>query len=360
MENEQFKLIDLIEQICTEKDVCPKPMRIARDIMNVNVKTLTLDHTINQCLQFMHGRRVRHAPVIDLSYEGEKKPYFIGVVSERDVLRLKAPDSGENGKQKIDRRALRQLLVQIVTRRPKVVSPQTPIPEVIEVMTCNHIDMVPVLDGADLVGIITTTDLIKFCFKLEDVIYELCPELKKDLLTFETASKSSSKTRILYTWVSRTVQEIMTEQVISLEPQENIAKAIELIQTEEFRHIPIIDEQGKFIGLISDRDILRNLPFAGKRPPSPPKKFREYLFSSNFCIHNFSIPIERIMVRKVLHISPGCKIREAAEILHKKKISCLPVINEDEKLQGIVTVTDLMQALLAAYEPAEDASLIPS
>jgi CBS domain-containing protein len=220
--------------------------------------------------------------------------------------------------------------------------------------------MVPVLDGSDLVGVITTTDIIKLFSKLEDIIYKLFPELNKGLPTSETASESSSTTKILHTWLSGTVQEIMTEKLISLEPEEYIARAIEVMQTEEFRHIPIIDEQGKLIGLVSDRDILRNLPFAGKRAPSPPKKFREHLFAADSWTTNFLMPLENIMVRDVLNISPSCKIREAAEILHKQKISCLPVINEDKKLQGIVTITDLMQVLLAAYEPAEETSLITS
>jgi CBS domain-containing protein len=360
MENEQFKLIDLIEKICTEKGIVLKPMRLARDIMNTNVETLTLDHTVNQCLQFLKGRGIRHAPVVDLPYEGETKPYFIGVVSERDVLRLNAPDSEENGKQKKDQRALGQLLLQIVTRKPKFVSPQTPVPEVIKVMISNHIDMVPVLDDTDLVGIITTTDLIKILFRLEDAVQKLCPKLNKDLPPIETASKSSSKATILYTWVFRTVQEIMTEQVISLEPQDFIARAIEVMQAEECRHIPIIDEQGKFVGLVSDRDVLRNLPYAGRRRPSAQKRFREHLFAADSWTTNFLIPLESIMVRNVKHISPSCKIREAGDILYKKKISCLPVIDEEKNICGIVTVTDIIRELLAAYEPAGQASLILS
>ncbi|MDT8303269.1 MAG: CBS domain-containing protein [Sedimentisphaerales bacterium] len=361
MENEQFKLIDLIEQICTEKGVNPEPMRLARDIMNTNIKTLTLDHTVNQCLQFMKGHNVRHAPVVDLPYEGETKPYFIGIVSERDVLRLNSPDSGENGKQKKDHRALGQLLLQIVTRKPKFVSPQTPVQEVIKIMACNHIDMVPVLEDNDndLVGIITTVDLIKLFFRLDDLIHKLCPELNEDLPLSEIASQSSLKAGILYTWLHRTVQEVMTEQVISLEPQELIARAIEVMQSGEFRHIPIIDEQGKFIGLVSDRDILRNLPYAGKRPPSAPKRFREHLFAADSWTTNFLIPLENIMVRNVLHISPSCKIREVVDILYKKKISCLPVIDKDENLRGILTVTDITRELLAAYESAGEACLIP-
>ncbi len=358
MENEQLPLIDLIEQICTEKGVSFKPIRVARDIMNADVQTLTLDHTVGQCLQFMKGRRVRHVPIVDLPNEGEKKPYFIGVVSDRDMLRLNAQSSTEDGKDMKEKRALGQLLMQIVTRKPKFVSPETPIQKTVEIMTSNHIDMVPVLDGSDLVGVITTTDIIKLFFKLEEVIYKLYPELNEGSPTSETASKNSPKSKILSTWISRTVQEIMTEKVISLEPGEYIARAIEVMQTEEFRHIPIIDEQGKFLGLISDRDILRNLPFMQKRLPSPPKRFREHLFTDDSWSTKFLMQLDTIMVQDVLSISSSCKIREALEILHKKKISCLPVLNEDKKLQGIVTVTDLMRAFLDVYKPAGEASLI--
>lgn len=362
MENGQLKLIDVIEEMCIEKDVCFQPIRVARDIMNTDVRTLTLDHTVNRCLQFMKGRRVRHAPVVDLPNETETKPYFIGVVSERDVLRLNEPDAETTDKQKKDRRSLRQLLVNIVARKPKSASPQTPVQDVIMTMTCNHIDMVPVLDDADLVGVITTTDLIKLFFKLDELIHRLCPKLKKGASPFDMSSESSAKAKILSSWVFRAVREIMTEQVITLEPQDDLGRAVEVMQAEEFRHILIIDEQEKFVGLVSDRDILRNLPYAGRRPPSPPKRFREHLFATSSWTKSRLLPLESVMVlaQNVLHISPACSVREAAEILYRKKISCLPVVDEQEKLRGIVTVTDLMRALLAAYEPAEKAGLIPS
>ncbi len=365
MENGQLKLIDVIEEMCIQKDIRLGPMRVALDIMNADVKTLTLDHTVQRCLKFMEGRRVRHVPVVDLPYGGGKKPYFIGIVSQRDMLRLNAPDAKETDKQKtdkqkIDRRALRQLLVQIVARKPKSVSLQTPVQDAITVMISNHIDMVPVLDNGNLVGIITTTDLMKLFFRLDKVIHRLCQELKKGAPPVDIASESSAKAEILFSWVFRGVQEIMTKHVICLEPQDNLARAIEVLQTEEFRHVLIMDEQGKFMGLVSDRDILRNLPFAGRRPPSSPKRFREHLFAIDSWTKSLQLPLDSIMERKVLHILPGCSVCEAADILYKKKISCLPVIDEQEKLRGIVTATDLMRALLAAYEPAEAESEEPT
>jgi len=196
MENEQFKLIDLIKQICSEKGVCRARMRVARDIMNGRVKRLTVDHTVKNCLKLMEEDRVRHIPVVDLPYEGEKKPCFIGVVSQRDVLRLSTPNTTESDEQQIDQRALDQLLVNLVTRNPKSVSPETPINEIITILSSNHIDMVPVLDGTDLAGLITTTDLMKLFSALGNTISQLFPESKKDA-TAHPVSQSSAHSDIL-------------------------------------------------------------------------------------------------------------------------------------------------------------------
>jgi len=365
MENEQSKFIDLIEQICSEKGLCLEPMRLARDIMNTRIKRLTLDHTVKDCLKLMEKDRVRHIPVVDLPYEGEKKPCFIGVVSQRDVLRLSipnapnAPNATESNEQQIDQRALDQLLVNIVTRNPKSVSPETPINEIITILTSNHIDMVPVLDGQDLAGLITTTDLMKIFSTLGKTISRLFPESEKDV-TANTVSQNSAQSDILSSWAVQPIKDIMIKSVICLGPQDTLDKAIEVLQSKVIRHIVITDEQGKLLGMVSDRDILRKLPYAGKRPPSAPKKFREHLFAADSWTTNFLMPLEEIMVRNVVHISPECSACEAAEILYRNNISSLPVINEQKEIRGIVTVIDMMQALLTAYEPAADAGLISS
>jgi len=56
------------------------------------------------------------------------------------------------------------------------------------------------------------------------------------------------------------------------------------------------------------------------------------------------------MKREVIHVSPSCNIFEAAKKLHQKGVSCLPVLDEGWAIRGILTVTDLMRALLAVYE----------
>jgi CBS domain-containing protein len=354
MEKKQFTMIDMIEQMCSRSDIRLESLRFVRDIMNSNVKTLTLDHNVSQCLKFIEIYKVRHVPVVDLPYERDDQVRFIGIVSQRDVLRQFIQDAKGYIKQEIDRRALRQLLVQIVSRKPKSVFLQTPIQEVISIMIGNHIDMVPVLKNSDLVGIVTTTDILKLLFKLEKVVREVLVEMRDRII--DVNSENSAGADMLSSWISRTVKEIMTEQVVCLEPQDHLDKAMEILQAEKIRHLMIVDEQRRLLGLISDRDILKNLPFAGRRPPLPPKIFREHLFATKLLSKSREIPVETIMVGKseVLHIDSGCHITEAARILYEKKISCLPVLDAQEKILAIVTVTDLMRALLDMYEPVQE------
>jgi CBS domain-containing protein len=366
MISEQFALIDAIEQMCAYKKVDFRAIRTAGDIMTADVKTLTMDHTVKAFLDFMDTYRVRHAPVVDFHDGDRRKPYFVGVISQRDVLRLNSPQVGQIGGQAIDPKALRQLLAQITTRNIRCASPHTPIPEVITTMIDNHIDMVPVImvdNRSDMVpirpdvalaGIITTTDIIKLYTRLEKAIHPLYPELKHATKSTGPVSVDSPEAAALFSWICRTVSDVMTKDIIWLEPEDQLGVAMETMKESKFRHLPVVDEHGKMIGIVSDRDIMRHLPFAGKRPPLEPKGFRAHLFKVDTKGANLKQTVDQIMTRKIKHVLPECSVCEAAKILRKSKIGCLPVTNKRKKLHGMVTVIDLMRSLLEVYKPIED------
>jgi len=351
MATEQLALLDLIDDMSAQKNVVLKPIRFARDIMTKKVRTLTLDHSVNACIKLMKALRIRHLPLMDISYDEKTKPYFVGIVSQRDILRLIAPSVKKPGEEEvIDKRALRQLLAQVVARKPITVAPDTPIPEVIMTMLDNHIDMVPVLTDTEVVGIITAMDIIKIFFRFDKILRKLYPKLNKATQPDDLAATVPDDAKPLCLWMSKPVRQIMTRQVFSLSPQHDLAEAINLMQENKFRHIPIIDENGKLQGIISDRDILRHLHYAGKRPMGRQKKFRDHLFKVDPKFVNLKMPLERIMTQKLTHISPDSSTYSAAETLRKSKVSCLPVADDQNNLLGIVTMTDLMSALLDAYK----------
>ena len=125
------------------------------------------------------------------------------------------------------------------------------------------------------------------------------------------------------------------------------------MQKHRFRHLPILDEDNKLVGVVSDRDILRHLPFAGRRPPTQPARFREHLFRIKRKTANLHLSMDRIMTRETAHISPDSTVRQAVRTLRKgRKIGCLPVIDERNDVCGIVTLADFIRTLLAIYEPS--------
>ena len=351
MPDEQFRLIDLLDDLSAGRDVFFKSVCLVKDVMTKDVKTLTLDDTIEMCIKFMKENRVRHIPVVDSPTGEYAEQYFVGIVSEKDVFRQISPYLGKIGEEDSDSKALKQPLVRLVTRNLKSVSPETAIQEMISIMVDNHINMVPVLVDQNLVGIVTSTDILKLFIRL-DTIRQLCSkaeETKQRRRFVDLLSGNSDKAMPALSTVLRTVEDIMTEQVVCLEEQENLAKVMEVMQKGKFRHVPIVEKQKKLVGIISDRDVLRHLPFHSR--PFKPR-------TDVFCGRLFDVApnevatqqsLHHIMRRDVTHVLPSCDFYTAVKMLYEMNISCLPVTDEDKKLVGMVTVTDVMRGLWAVY-----------
>ncbi len=358
MADEKISVIDLIEKMAGRVPLSLIPMRTAGDIMNAEVKTLTLDHTVEAFCTFMDNYRVRHAPIVDYPDGDKSSPEFIGIVLERDVLRLGLPRTKEINPEEIDPveidpRATRQLLMQIVARKPKSVSPTASIPDVIEIMLENHIDIVPVQDETGLAGIITTTDMLRWTVKLGEAFEVLFNASENNNLFDDLELTYADAARTFHSFAGLTAGDAMTGNAVSMGSANVLGRAKDMLQQYKFRHMPIVDEQGVLVGIISDRDILRQLPFAGKRPPRDRGEFRSHLFKVDESSISLEIPLERIMTREVSCVLAEAKLSDAALTMRKQKISCLAVVEGDRKLCGIITVVDIMRSLLPLYEVNE-------
>lgn len=347
-EDRRLRLIDLIDDMSAGRDVLFRWVRVVGDVMTTHVNTLTLDDTVEAAIEFFQRNNVRHVCVMDVPMEGdaeEAKPYFVGIVSERDVFRRISGYVGKVGEHDTDAKALKQTLVQLVTRGPASASPETEIPDMIASMIDNRVDMLPVLANGELVGVVTATDIIKLFVRL-GAIGRFCAERRKKrrLVDLELGALLPS--------VARTVEDIMTEDVVRLKLDDCLSDAVQAMQRGRFRHAPVMDDQGKMMGIVSDRDVLHHLSFPQRLLRSDGEQFRGRLFETDDKDPALMLPIPQIMTRNVGHVLPSCSVYEAAERLHDMRVSCLPVVDEKGELRGILTVTNLMTALLAVYRLA--------
>ncbi len=134
------------------------------------------------------------------------------------------------------------------------------------------------------------------------------------------------------------VRDLMTESVRALSATDTALAAWDLMDEMHFRHVPVVDEVGDVVGLLSERDLLRNaLAGASELPVSAQ---REYLRG---------VRIEEIMTVVPCTVEPETDLSDAGRMMLENKFSCLPVVGGEE-LVGIITESDFVRHLVEASE----------
>ena len=129
------------------------------------------------------------------------------------------------------------------------------------------------------------------------------------------------------------VKDLMSRKLFTVGPEDMLDKVFFLFNFEAIRHLPVVDK-GKVTGVISDRDL--------KKIMGPRKKMvTDKMDGTQFTVH--ARRVRTIMHRGVTTIGPEEQAADAAAIMAKRKIGCLPVVKKN-KLVGIITSTDILRA----------------
>ncbi len=115
-----------------------------------------------------------------------------------------------------------------------------------------------------------------------------------------------------------TVSDLMTTALITMKPKDTVASADVDMRLAAIRHIPVVDDRGKLVGILSNRDILRAVGGG-----------------SNATIGD-------IMTKSVHTVTEDTPAAEAAEIMLEHKIGALPVVGDGNQLVGLVTESDFV------------------
>ena len=121
------------------------------------------------------------------------------------------------------------------------------------------------------------------------------------------------------------VQDCMTRNPITIRPESDPVAAIGLLKAGGFRHLPVLDPDGRLVGIVDGADLETFLSKAG----SPGVMKRNHR-------------VEQVMARDVVSVAPTCPLEEAASLMVQHKIDSLPVV-EDGRLVGIITEIDIFK-----------------
>jgi acetoin utilization protein AcuB len=144
------------------------------------------------------------------------------------------------------------------------------------------------------------------------------------------------------------IDKSMTMNVLTVDPETSIAEAAELMSGNRIRHLPVIDQDSRLVGIVTDRDI---------RSAMPSNLLSEEAVASE--IKQFALlKVKDIMTRNVVTVSPMNTLEDALLLMQRTKVGAFPVLDLQGKLIGIISVRDLMRAFINVLGIEEPGTLL--
>lgn len=141
------------------------------------------------------------------------------------------------------------------------------------------------------------------------------------------------------------VADIMTREVISVRPDMRVGQIARVFREHQLSGLPVVDDAGELVGVITELDMVKRharpqlpafLPLLGIYVPLRTKEYRESLRRIT------GVTAADIMTTPVNTISPDASVEDAATVMVSNRSNPLPVVDENGKMIGIISRTDIL------------------
>ncbi len=261
-----------------------------REIMQRFPQTVRPDDKLVHARDIMVWGQFRHLPVLD----GDK---LVAVLSERDIAAHQAR-TGESLASSPGDTVNMAMQTDLHTAHV-----DDSVIEAAARMAAEKIGCLPVLDTGELVGLVTTTDV-------------LAAEVRKAMVSTEGMS----------------VREVMSRDPETVHPDDNLLDAAARMQQLRIRHLPVVDGSNSVLGMLSDRDVRTTIG-------DPTRAFRDGKSRLN------GIKVKDVMSSPVITTTANETCKSLARVFITQETSAVPVVADDDRLIGIVSYIDLLRAL---------------
>ena len=153
--------------------------------------------------------------------------------------------------------------------------------------------------------------------------------------------------------ITKTVAELMTANPVVVKKDTPLSEAIHLLVDQKVSGLPVVDQEMKLVGIISEGDL--TWQETGVDTPPYIMLLDSVIYLQNPAKHDKEIhkalgqTVGEVMSDRVVTIAPDKMVREAAHLMHEKQVGRLPVLDSDShKLLGIITQGDIIRAMAQA------------
>jgi CBS domain-containing protein len=225
----------------------------------------------------------------------------------------------------------------VMSRQVTSVSKDTPLREVVELMLGKVYRAVPVVDEGVPVGIITNSDLVyKGGLGVRvDLLAALDkPELHAILERLPSGAKVAA--------------DVMTPGPVTVDPRTPLPRIAEIMTHRRLKRLPVVDEHGALVGMVSRLDLLRTASGGFERGEPVA---REMGLQGN-------VPLARVMRRDVPTAHPDTPLPEVLQAVISTRLNRALVVDSDRHVVGLVTDAEMLERLTPSLRPGALRALV--
>jgi acetoin utilization protein AcuB len=140
----------------------------------------------------------------------------------------------------------------------------------------------------------------------------------------------------------------MARKVMTVDREMSLLEAQKRMQQRDIRHLPVVDDDNRLVGIVTDRDIRSVLP----------RQLADGQGDEQVREQHAHIKVADAMTTDLLTISPSHTLQDAMLLIEQKKVGAFPVVDDDNKLVGILSVRDLLRAFINVLGIGEAGTLL--
>ncbi len=274
------------------------------DVMNEEVivaeENEQVSHARNLMLKYGYSR------ILVVNQEDK----LVGILTEKDLTRKMRSNGPKWKRRTIDKISIRR----VMTPQPVTLTPTREVRDAVEIMIKNDISSVPVVDGDEILGIVTKTELMDFY-----------------------RDKFAGKWK---------VSDLMTSEVVTVNENHSIGHVISTMEDQKIGKL-IVVRDNEPVGIITSA----NISFANVEDPETGVSVEKIAFLRKIDgqekrnVREVSmVTAGDIMTNHLIKIEQTEDASSAADIMTKKEVSGIPIVNDNE-LVGIITKTDIIRGI---------------
>lgn len=257
-------------------------------VMAKGIVTVRKDQTVSDALKLMNKHKISRLPAIS-----PKTGELVGIVTEKDMATKIASSKYEE--VPLSHMRISTIMTQdVITAKPsdeKV--------KVLKLMVDKHIGGIPIMDGDEIIGMVTKTDFLK---NIDTNPFNETP-----------------------------IKEIMTNRVITVSPDDRLVHARRLMIDNDIARLVVVDS-GLIMGIITAKDMAKTIIDFKKRVP---EKYQHSQIRNLF--------VQEVMSQTIETTTKDASITDVAKIMVEKEFSGMPVSDDKNKVHGIVSKTDILR-----------------